>query len=56
MKGKCKRALDVEIDGVQYKVVDRKDPCAPIHRVLARHTDLKFIIPKEYEALKRDEA
>ena len=50
--GKCKRALEVEIEGVQYKVVDPKDPCAPIHRVLARHDGSKVISPETYEALE----
>ena len=53
MISKCKRALDVEMGGVKYKVVDPKDPCAPIHRVLARHEESKVISPETYEALKQ---
>ena len=51
--GKCKRALEVEIEGVQYKVVDSKDHCAPIHRVLARREGSKVISLETYEALKK---
>ena len=50
---RCKRILDVDIGGVKYKVVDPKDPCAPIHRVLARHEGSKVISPETYEALKK---
>ena len=53
MISKCKRALDVEVDGVKYKVVDPKDPCEPIHRVLARHEGSKVISPEMFEILKK---
>ena len=53
MNSKCKLALDVEIGGVKYKVVDPKDACAPIHHVLARHEGSKVISPETYEALKQ---
>jgi hypothetical protein len=49
---KCKRALNVKIDGVNYKVVDPKNPCAPINRVLARHEGSKVISPETYEKMK----
>ena len=51
--GKCKRVLDVEMGGVWYKVVDSKDPCAPIHRVLAKHEGVKMISPETYDVLKQ---
>ena len=50
---KCKRALDVEVCGVKYKVVNPKDPCAPIHRVVARHEGSKVISPETFEVLKK---
>ena len=53
MISKCKRALDVEIGGVKYKVIDPKDLCAPIRRVLARHEGSKVISPETYKALKQ---
>ena len=52
--GKCKRPLDVEIDGVKYKVVNQ-DACAPIHHVLARYEGSKVISPETYEVLKENE-
>jgi hypothetical protein len=48
---KCKIALNIEVDGKKFKVVDLKDPCAAINRVLARHEGLTIITPKEYENL-----
>jgi hypothetical protein len=56
MISKCKRALDVEVGGLKYKVVNPKDPCAPIHRVLARHEGIKVISPETYDVLKRKTA
>ncbi len=53
MISKCKRALDVEVGNVKYKVVDPKDPCAPIQRVLAKHEDAKVISPETYKVLKQ---
>ena len=52
--GKCKRPLDVNMGGVKYKVVDPKDPCASIHRVLARREGSKVISPETYEVLKKE--
>ena len=50
---KCKLALDVEINGKKYKVVDPKDPCSPLHRVLARREGSKIISPETYDVLKK---
>jgi len=50
---KCKRAQEGEMDGKQYKVVDPKDPCAAVNKVLAKHEGSEIISPKEYEALTK---
>jgi hypothetical protein len=53
MISKCKRAIDVEVGNMKYKVVDLKDPYAPIHRVLAKHECVTVISPETYNALKQ---
>jgi hypothetical protein len=48
---KCEIARNVEMHGKKYKVVNPKDACAAINRVLARHEGLTVITPDEYKTL-----
>ena len=49
---RCKVARNVKIDGKRFKVVDPKDPCSSVNRVLARHEGAEVITPQEYEKLR----
>lgn len=51
MGGKCKIALSVEVQGRKYKVVDPKDPCASVNKVLAKQEGSTMITPAEYRDL-----
>ena len=51
MSKQCKLARNIEVDGVKYKVVDPRDACAALNRVLAKHEDAKVITPTEYARL-----
>ena len=53
---KCKVARNVVVKGIKYKVVDPRDPCAAVNRVLAKHEGLKLITPKDYEAILKADA
>ena len=49
--GKCKVALNVEVDGVRYKVVDKKDPCYAVNKVLSKHEGFTLITSEQYHNL-----
>lgn len=51
---KCKIALNVEIGGKKFKVVDPKDACAVVNKVLAKHEGAEIISPKEYDAMMKN--
>jgi len=50
-EAKCKIAENVVLRGQRYKVVDPRDSCAALNRVLAKHEGVEVITPKEYDAL-----
>ena len=51
MSKRCKIARNVEVDGVKYKIVDPRDACAALNRVLAKHEGVKVITPTGYARL-----
>lgn len=50
---KCKVAPTLELDGKKYKVVDPRDNCAAINRVLAQHEGATVVSPREYELMTK---
>ena len=50
---KCKVAKNVTIDGQKYKVVDPRDSCAAVQRVLGKHQGMKVISPGEYKLMTK---
>ena len=50
-EAKCKIAKNVILRGQPYKIIDPRDSCAALNRVLAKHEGAKVITPKEHEAL-----
>ena len=52
MTEKCKLALNIEINGQKFKVVEPNDPCRTIQKVLAKQQGRKVITPEECNKLK----
>ena len=52
MSEKCKLALNIEINGQKFKVVEPKDPCQTIQKVLAKQQGRQVITPEQYKKLK----
>jgi hypothetical protein len=50
---KCHVPRIETVDGVTYKVLDRKDTCYPVQRVLAKHQGVKLVTPEEFAALTK---
>ena len=51
MTKQCKIARNVEVNGKKFKVVDPKDACAAVNKVLAKHEGSTILTEQQYEDL-----
>ena len=52
-KVKCRVARVEKLGDVIYKVLDRRDTCYPVQKVLAKHQGVKLMTPAQFVELKK---